>query len=106
MGHALSLVVQDCVLVVSEAGRQRVLREKRKNVHAGIRGYLVLVTWVNEGLDGLHSSELDFAPNAQVTYNPYLFDSFVRATDTTKPVKTALRCWLTNDRKVFAVRGA
>ncbi len=29
-----------CIFVVNEAGRQRVLKQKRKNVHAFVAGYL------------------------------------------------------------------
>lgn len=51
---------------VSEAGRQRVLREKRKNVHAGIVGRLV------------HASDepLETAGSLRVSYNPYKGDHF------------------------------
>ncbi len=50
---------------VSEAGRQRVLREKRKNVHAGIVGELV------------HSGGEGYFPGQEVTYNPYKYEAFV-----------------------------
>lgn len=67
---------------VSEAGRQRVLKEKRKNVHAGIVGYL----------DDLRTSEmyfnnLDLQP-WDITYNPYKYKSFVHTWDET-PFKSA-----------------
>jgi hypothetical protein len=39
--HTRRLVLADATFVVQKAGRERVLREKRKNVHAGIRGTLV-----------------------------------------------------------------
>jgi hypothetical protein len=39
--HTPSAVLEDVTFVVSEAGRQRVLRERRKNVHAFVRGTLV-----------------------------------------------------------------
>ena len=38
VAHAESITLLDCVFRVSEAGRQRVLRESRKNVHAYIQG--------------------------------------------------------------------
>lgn len=40
IGHASELLLSRCTMKVSEAGRQRVLREKRKNVHAYIEGFL------------------------------------------------------------------
>ena len=38
IGHTTYLWLKDVTFKVSEAGRQRVLREKRKNVHAGVVG--------------------------------------------------------------------
>jgi len=35
-GHADTILLSDTTTKISEAGRQRVIREKRKNVHAGI----------------------------------------------------------------------
>lgn len=49
---------------VSEAGRQRVLRERRKNVHAGLVGNLV-------------SLEPTPFHGEVITYNPYKYDGFV-----------------------------
>lgn len=66
------VTLTDCHLKVSQAGRKRVLSEKRKNVHAGVQGKRVRVapegTW------------------KRVEYNPYLYDSFVFS-DTKTPVK-------------------
>jgi len=49
---------------VSRAGRERVLREGRKNVHAGLVGNLI------------HN---EFSPfhGVKITYNPHKYDSFV-----------------------------
>lgn len=63
--HARSLVLRDCKCKVSKAGRARVLREKRKNVHAGIEGTLV------DQVPCLRLAE-------QVTYNPYKYETFVK----------------------------
>lgn len=65
--HAVDLALADCVFKVSEAGRQRVLRERCKNVHAGVVGTL-----------------LDALPEParcarRITYDPYRFSSFVDA---------------------------
>jgi hypothetical protein len=38
IGHLNQLVLVNCTFRVSEAGRQRVVRTKRKNVHAVVRG--------------------------------------------------------------------
>jgi hypothetical protein len=58
--HADKITLEDVEFKVSEAGRQRVLREKKKNVHAFIEGNLVL--------DGIKKIE----PRTLVSYNPYL----------------------------------
>lgn len=39
--HAETVLLADATFKVSEAGRQRVLRQKMKNVHAGVQGTLV-----------------------------------------------------------------
>jgi hypothetical protein len=59
------VVLKDVEIVVSAAGRARVLREKRKNVHAGTRG-----TRINRLPPGLTGWQ-------QARYNPYRFESFV-----------------------------
>jgi hypothetical protein len=76
------VLMYDATFKVSEAGRQRVIREKQKNVHAfvvgtvsplGPRGALVLVP-----KDRI----------VKVSYNPYKFGHFY-ATDTGLPVLSA-----------------
>ena len=67
---------------VREAGRLRMLRERRKNVHAYAVGRLV---------DFVHPQETrDVEPMAgrTVVYDPYQFESFVDR-DTRAPVRTA-----------------
>ena len=36
--HVNTVILSDCDFKVSKAGRDRVLKEKRKNVHAGVKG--------------------------------------------------------------------
>jgi hypothetical protein len=38
--HRFNLVLTEARFIVSERGRQRVLRDRRKNVHAFVEGYL------------------------------------------------------------------
>lgn len=64
IGHVQNIVLEDCKLVVSEAGRQRCLREKRKNVHAVIRGTISAQPYF-------------YGLSLPVTYNPYKYSSFV-----------------------------
>lgn len=69
--HAKYLVLKNAEFIVSESGRQRVLRDKKKNVHAFIRGYLSSAIESN-----LHDDKGRY-PYYNVTYNPYRYDSFV-----------------------------
>ena len=73
IAHRDTVILTSCKLLVSEAGRQRVLREKRKNVHAGVSG-----TWINYCTNRANNA-FDFISmiGRQVTYNPYKYDSFV-----------------------------
>lgn len=65
--HTKRLLLADAKFVVQEAGRQRVLREKRKNVHAGVRGSLV-----RGGKMGPKFRK----SCVEVTYNPYKSGTF------------------------------
>jgi hypothetical protein len=72
--HATSVEMWDCSFRVNAKGRAKVLEEKRKNVHAGVIGY---IDCLGQG---------DFTRiEQQVTYNPYKYDSFVDKT-TEEPV--------------------
>ena len=63
--HAENVVLMDCEFKVSLAGQKRVRDEKKKNVHAGIKGFVV---------DARRSLELlDFGWES-VYYNPYSTD--------------------------------
>lgn len=66
------VVLRNVIAKVSEAGRQRVLREGRKNVHAGLVGELV------QG----QAVELTTQARA-VTYNPRKYETFVHVDDET-----------------------
>jgi hypothetical protein len=59
-------------MYVNSKGRQRVLREKRKNVHAGIKGYLSHPDPSFESWDDIGWWEM-----SPITYNPYKYKSFV-----------------------------
>ncbi len=64
IAHVDSIDLADAVFKVSESGRQRVLKSRQKNVHAGVMGYITDVSIVCQPI--------------KVTYNPYRFDSFIR----------------------------
>ena len=70
--HVSSILLKNARFVVQAAGRKRVLKEKRKNVHAFVRGERVAVA----SFDG---------KSERITYNPYQYKSFV-SIETGKPV--------------------
>lgn len=78
IAHRDVVVLENCKFKVSESGRQRVLREKRKNVHAGVTG-----VWMDDAREQSHFEFLTIV-GRQVTYNPYKYSSFViKATEQT-----------------------
>ena len=63
IAHAEYVTLKDAIPRVSEAGRQRVLRDSQKNVHAGIVGQ-----WVPFEPPAVHT--------VGITYNPYRAPTF------------------------------
>lgn len=84
IAHADSVELVNATFKVSQAGRQRVLRERRKNVHAGVVGTMANIP---AHYSTIHIAEALYTP---VKYNPYRFDSFVTAVNES-PVTTAKR---------------
>ena len=78
--HTNEILLKDCRFMVSQAGRERVLRDKRKNVHAGVSGYVV-----DSFQDGHPSATADRVAN--LTYNPYKHKTFVSKLDPYEPVE-------------------
>ena len=81
--HTKNVHIRDPQFVVREGGRQRVLRERKKNVHAFVRGY---ATYFDE----------DCPMSDTIGYNPFKYDSFVKMPDET-PIHKAERAWLNVD---------
>lgn len=80
--HAEYVQLSDVRFVVSTKGRERVLREQRKNVHAWVEGEFV------EALTA-QLAELRGRPEGRaVTYNPYRHATFVYRSDLA-PIHTA-----------------
>jgi hypothetical protein len=71
VGHSDRVTLKDCTFKVSQAGRERVLREKKKNVHAFVIGSL-------EGFSGfcMDSNINDFGMKPAY-YNPYKTETFI-----------------------------
>lgn len=87
VAHREYVMLEDVTFKVSEAGRQRVLRERKKNVHAGA---------VGQWRDDVAVLQDDVA----VTYNPYKYNTFVNKL-TEEPVLTARRAVL-NKKQIQA----
>jgi hypothetical protein len=63
--HTSYICLQDVKFVVQPAGREKVLREKKKNVHAFVRGYLISAKTMNR-----MNKDIEWTMDV-VTYNPY-----------------------------------
>ena len=79
--HTDKVHIDNPEFVVRQGGRQRVLKERKKNVHAFVRG------------DATYFSDKDCPTLDNVMYNPYKYDSFVKVMDKT-PVRKAKRAYL------------
>lgn len=86
IGYAHGICLENCQLIVNKAGRERVLKEKRKNVHAGIVGDLVAIAGyqVRMHLADFEVTQYNdeswlktFEAASTITYNPFLYTSFV-----------------------------
>lgn len=66
LGHTSKVVLNNCSFDVSQAGRERVLREQKKNVHAYITG----------NYETYDDESDDFATGHFVEYNPYRNKTF------------------------------
>ena len=65
VAHTKHIMLKDARFLVGQAGRKKVLREKKKNVHAGVSGYVV------ERVPNIP----DFCTT--VHYNPYKDKTFI-----------------------------
>lgn len=98
LAHASNVELADCTFHVSESGRQRVIRDQQKNVHAGIIGTLVGMTGkvtevgkaramyllYDDPEDAIEVTE-EYEP---ITYNPYVSGRF-RILRTDSPIESA-----------------
>ena len=72
IAHAMDVVLFGPTFKVSKAGRERVLRERTKNVHAGVVG-----DWDPCQYKPARTVELWATGGRAVTYNPYRYETFV-----------------------------
>tara|TARA_R110002020_G_scaffold193468_14_gene393870 strand:+ start:1666 stop:2091 length:426 start_codon:yes stop_codon:yes gene_type:complete len=100
--HTANMICDDVTFKVSESGRQRVLQEKRKNVHAFLLAKIVrpyptfsdmyesyIIPDIESGVKFNHA-----------TYNPYKYDSFMNK-DTNEKLTSCTRAILFNKEIVI-----
>lgn len=76
--HAHTLLLNNVRFAVQPAGRAKVLREKKKNVHAFVRGEVAFLRPTAADDDGdITVGTMERHGYRRVTYNPYKYDSFV-----------------------------
>ena len=84
--HAHTLLLNNVKFAVQPAGREKVLREKKKNVHAFVRGEVAFVRHdITEDDGDITVGTMERHGYRPITYNPYKYESFVYA-DTGEPV--------------------
>lgn len=89
IGYDTKVRLEDVIFHVAQGGKKRVRQEKRKNVHAGVWGYI--------------SPRKDYETDGSwqlVTYNPYLYDTFV-ILPSEEPVYGADEAILKNTKEVW-----
>lgn len=108
VGHASHIDMACVEWKVNQSGWRRVLREKKKNVHAGAVG--IIERWL--GIDGNSRADSEGPTLHQlllrtpevpgmVTYNPYKANAFLDV-DTGKPVVFSKAAFLCPDRRVYS----
>lgn len=84
--HLPVVTIKNVKFIVNETGRQRVLEEKKKNVHAGVVGHILF----NESVEVDSYKDL-------ITYNPYTHETFQKDG---KPIYNADFAYLT-EKKIY-----
>ncbi len=75
IAHLDELYLKDVSFHVQEAGRRRVIRERKKNVHAYIKGTIVIPSMVYSNLTN------------RISYNPYKNPWFYKIETPTEPIR-------------------
>jgi hypothetical protein len=87
IAHRNEVFLIDASPKVSEPGRQRVLADRQKNVHAGIVGL-----WSDDMFERVEGPE--------ITYDPYKYKSFVFKEDTNHPfIKSSILHMYTDEQQ-------
>lgn len=97
LAHMNEIYLENVTFKVNENGRQKVISEKRKNVHAFIEGDL-------NNISPNRRECIDYNLGFNVTYNPYKYDSFVipMGKGTYEKINKAEYCYMNiEDRRVL-----
>lgn len=86
VGHTNSLWLEDCTFIVNKKGQESVRKNKRKQVHAYIKGLI-------------HPFHYFYKASEVVIYNPYVNDTFVTSY---KQILTTAKHVFIKDSLVFA----
>ena len=106
VGYLHGAILENCHLIVNQAGRKRVLLTKRMIVHAGVVGDLVAFTGYqtrihNTGLKAQYMSEENwlktYPKGIDINYHPFLNTSFVICASN-QPIHEAKRVQVFHDR--------
>jgi hypothetical protein len=89
VAHCQSIDLRNAQFIVRQSGRNKVLRTKRKNVHAFVKGELESMT--------LHDDKRCTSGMIGVSYNPYKTEWFIR-TDNGMPIHHASAVHLSHPR--------
>ena len=92
ISHPTEVIIENVTFFVSQKIRMRVVKNKRKEVHAGVKGNLD---------NSISKAEIDISKMVEVIYNPYLHSSFVEK-ESLKAVSFADFVFMDSNFKVFA----
>ncbi len=105
IGHADEIVLNDVLFTVSDAGRERVLEEGQKNVHAFATGHIDfaatrLILDCDPDSGDRCCDRIRYLTSAGVSYNPYSAGHFV-GTYTGEKVERAQAVFFADDGKGY-----
>lgn len=95
--HPHAVVLKNVKFRVQPAGRTKVLKEKRKNVHAFVCGQLVETYGPTIPWGG---GKKIFSTDFQVVYNPYKYKTFIKK-DSGESILESYKYTLINNKEIW-----
>lgn len=90
--HLDSLILEDCTYHVQKAGHEKVLKEKRKNVHAYVKGEII----------ARHIEKKYLIKASRIVYNPYKLPYFYKESTNGKMESSKL-LYFSNNGKLYEI---